>query len=119
MIPQAIGFFGWKRPEIAAKTLAALARCHGIERWPLIAFLDAGSDPATSGNEEAPVCLADRGQPHENKTLRWKEERRVEESQSPDAERRLGGDVMADTCAFSSSEERLRYFSSVRIDESS
>ena len=81
MIPQAIGFFGWKRPQVAAKTL--------------------------------------RGQPHENKTLRWKEERRVEESQSPDAEGRLGGDVMADTCAFNSSEERLRYFSSVRIDESS
>ena len=56
MIPQAIGFFGWKRPQIAAKTLRALARCSGIERWPLIAFLDAGSDPATSGNEEAPVC---------------------------------------------------------------
>ena len=48
MIPQALGFFGWKRPQIAAKTLAALARCPGIERWPLIAFLDAGSDPATT-----------------------------------------------------------------------
>lgn len=48
MIPQAIGFFGWKRPQIAAKTLRGLARCHGIERWPLIAFLDAGSDPATT-----------------------------------------------------------------------
>ena len=60
-----------------------------------------------------------RGQPHENKTLRWKEERRVEESQSLDAEGHLEDDVMADTCAFSSSEERLRYFSSVRIDESS
>src|SRR5574344_1268399 len=48
MIPQAIGFFGWKRPQIAAKTLAALARCPGIERWPLIAFLDAWSDPATT-----------------------------------------------------------------------
>ena len=48
MIPQAIGFFGWKRPQIAAKTLRALARCPGIERWPLIAFLDAGSDPATT-----------------------------------------------------------------------
>ena len=48
MTPQAIGFFGWKRPQIAAKTLAALARCPGIERWPLIAFLDAGSDPATT-----------------------------------------------------------------------
>ena len=44
MTPQALGFFGWKRPQIAAKTLAALARCPGIERWPLIAFLDAGSD---------------------------------------------------------------------------
>ena len=31
MIPQAIGFFGWKRPQIAAGTLAALARCHGEE----------------------------------------------------------------------------------------
>ena len=48
MIPQAIGFFGWKRPQVAAKTLRALARCPGIERWPLIAFLDAGSDPATT-----------------------------------------------------------------------
>jgi len=48
MIPQAIGFFGWKRPQVAAKTLRGLARCHGIERWPLIAFLDAGSDPATT-----------------------------------------------------------------------
>ena len=133
MIPQALGFFGWKRPQVAAKTLRGLARCHGIERWPLIAFLDAGSDPATSGrgrrtpatsgNEEAPVCLADRGQPHENKTflyvLRWKGEWRLRESQSLDAEGRLGDDVMADTCAFSSSEERLRYFNSVRIDESS
>ena len=27
MIPQAIGFFGWKRPQIAAKTLRGLARC--------------------------------------------------------------------------------------------
>ena len=41
MIPQALGFFGWKRPQIAAKTLRGLARCPGIERWPLIAFLDA------------------------------------------------------------------------------
>ena len=48
MIPQAIGFFGWKRPQVAAKTLRGLARCPGIERWPLIAFLDAGSDPATT-----------------------------------------------------------------------
>ena len=48
MSTQAIGFFGWKRPQIAAKTLRGLARCHGIERWPLIAFLDAGSDPATT-----------------------------------------------------------------------
>ena len=48
MIPQALGFFGWKRPQVAAKTLRGLARCHGIERWPLIAFLDAGSDPATT-----------------------------------------------------------------------
>ena len=48
MTPQALGFFGWKRPQIAAKTLAALARCPGIERWPLIAFLDAGSDPTTT-----------------------------------------------------------------------
>ena len=103
MIPQAIGFFGWKRPQIAAKQRSGRGR----------------RTPATSGNEEAPVCLADRGQPHENKTLRWKEERRVEESQSPDAEGHLGCDVMADTCAFNSSEERLRYFSSVRIDESS
>ena len=296
MIPQALGFFGWKRPQVAAKTLRGLARCHGIERWPLIAFLDAGSDPATtkaieqwtaspllgirqsadklgcSGNltrgimdlfdlcsdrfivleddvypaegfidglrvglnrfqsahtiksiaaynpsenrkrgicgdvpgfhcwglgdvgrpptvlragalacpgrcprrqlgraavsaSRGPVrCAASlphaqhrhdrldahsgggshprgvggvgepprhpamkkprsarqsRGQPHGNKTLRWKDERRVEESQSPDAEGRLEDDVMADTCAFSSSEDRLRYFSSVRIDESS
>ena len=48
MIPQALGFFGWKRPQVAAKTLRGLARCPGIERWPLIAFLDAGSDPATT-----------------------------------------------------------------------
>ena len=48
MIPQALGFFGWKRPQVAAKTLAALARCPGIERWPMIAFLDAGSDPETT-----------------------------------------------------------------------
>ena len=48
MIPQALGFFGWKRPQIASKTLRGLARCPGIERWPLIAFLDAGSDPATT-----------------------------------------------------------------------
>lgn len=48
MIHQAIGFFGWKRPKIAAKTLSGLARCRGIENWPLIAFLDAGSDPATT-----------------------------------------------------------------------
>ena len=27
MIPQAIGFFGWKRPQVAAKTLRGLARC--------------------------------------------------------------------------------------------
>ena len=50
MIPQAIGFFGWKRPQIAAKTLAALARCPGIERWPLIAFLDAGSGESKKVN---------------------------------------------------------------------
>ena len=31
MRTQAIGFFGWKRPEIAKKTLTALARCPGIE----------------------------------------------------------------------------------------
>ena len=47
MIPQALGFFGWKRPEIAKKTLAALARCRGIERWPVIAYLDHGYDPET------------------------------------------------------------------------
>ena len=47
MIPQAIGFFGWKRPEIAKKTLTALARCPGIENWPLVAFLDAGYAPET------------------------------------------------------------------------
>lgn len=45
MIPQAIGFFGWKRPEIAKKTLAALSRCPGIENWPLVAFLDKGAHP--------------------------------------------------------------------------
>ena len=48
MIPKAIGFFGWKRPQIAAKTLRGLSRCPGIARWPIIAFLDAGSDPATT-----------------------------------------------------------------------
>ena len=48
MTPQAIGFFGWKRPQIAAKTLRGLSRCPGIARWPIIAFLDAGSDPATT-----------------------------------------------------------------------
>ena len=47
MIPQALGFFGWKRPEIAKKTLAALARCRGIERWPVIAYLDHRYDPET------------------------------------------------------------------------
>lgn len=45
MIPQAIGFFGWKRPEIAKKTLTALSRCPGIENWPLVAFLDKGAHP--------------------------------------------------------------------------
>ena len=80
--------------------------------------------PAASGNEEAPVpAKQSRGQPHENKTflyvLRWKGEWRLRESQSLDAEGCLEDDVMADTCAFNSSEERLRYFSSVRIDESS
>ena len=88
MIPQAIGFFGWKRPRHPAMKKPRSAR-------------------------------QSRGQPHKNKTLRWKGEWRVPESQSLDAERRLGGDVMADTCAFNSSEERLRYLSSVRIDESS
>ena len=48
MIPQAIGFFGWKRPEIAKKTLTALARCPGIENWPLVAFLDNGHSPDTA-----------------------------------------------------------------------
>ena len=42
---QAIGFFGWKRPEIALRTLKALARCPGIENWPLVAFLDNGYAP--------------------------------------------------------------------------
>ena len=48
MIQQAIGFFGWKRPEIAKKTLSALARCPGIENWPLVAFLDNGHSPETA-----------------------------------------------------------------------
>ena len=45
MIPQAIGFFGWKRPEIAKKTLDAISRCSGVENWPLVAFLDQGAAP--------------------------------------------------------------------------
>lgn len=49
MIPQAIGFFGWKRPEIAKKTLTALSRCPGIENWPLVAFLDNGAHPEVIG----------------------------------------------------------------------
>ena len=40
MIPQALGFFDWKRPQIAAKQRSG----------------PAPRTPATYGNEEAPVC---------------------------------------------------------------
>lgn len=40
MIPQALGFFGWKRPQVAAK--------QGSGQGP--------RTPATSGNKAAPVC---------------------------------------------------------------
>ena len=58
MIPQALGFFGWKRPQVAAKTLRGLARCPGIERWPLIAFLDACVSPNVVPPDRAALISA-------------------------------------------------------------
>ena len=47
MTTQAIGFFGWKRPDIAKRTLDGLSRCSGVQNWPLVVFLDHNCHPET------------------------------------------------------------------------
>jgi len=42
---QCLVMFGWKKTRCLTRVLAALAKCRGIERWPIKAFVDGDGDP--------------------------------------------------------------------------